>query len=57
MNQKTAKRIKKISQMRETDPKRQRKFYQNAKAKFKKSSVIIKTGLNKLIDIELKKAA
>lgn len=56
MNNKTAKRLRRLSEIKESDPSRQRKFYQNAKRKFKKANVWMKTQLNKLMDKELKPA-
>lgn len=43
MNQKTAKRLKRLSELKEATPQTQRKFYQNAKVKFKRANLWAKT--------------
>lgn len=54
MNNRTAKRLRRLSEIKESEPSRQRKFYQNAKVKYKKANLWMKTQLNRLLDNELK---
>ena len=53
MNQKTAKRLHKFAAQRETQPSRIEKFYNNAKRKFLRSNIKVKTLMNEMLDREL----
>lgn len=53
MNQKTAKRLHKFAAKRENEPSRIENFYKNAKRKYLKSNIKMKTLLNEMLDREL----
>lgn len=53
MNQKIAKRLRRFSEIRESNPERQNQFYKNAKRKFKRSNITGRTLLNKMLKREL----
>jgi hypothetical protein len=53
MNQKTAKRLRRFSEVRESNPDRQKRIYKNAKRIFKRANILYKTVLNKMVKKEL----
>lgn len=53
MNQKISKRLRRFSEIRELQPNRQKRFYKNAKRKFKRSNIIGRTLLNSMLKREL----
>lgn len=53
MNQKTAKRLRRFSELRYTEHQQQKRFYKNAKRKFKRSNIVGRTLLNSMLKREL----